>query len=290
VTELRQDFRERVGEVEAFIHLVAGIENSVQNGIPLVGRRSGKPAVVEPLQQKLLYAGVYLHLYNLVEATVSRCIAAVESAASVAGKWRAGDLSGELRSEWVKSVARTHETLNTENRLQAAIEMCEHVIAMLPVDVRIVQGGGGNWDDDEIYRFARRLGVHIILKKATYSSIKRPFRDDKGPIGTIKSLRNKLAHGEMSFSECGEGLSADRLEELKELTVSYLWEVIECFEGFIERHDCSLRSDLLQVVDDTSSDCPPQLDRYCIPYVFTQVPVDDPTTGRYESIITGEGL
>jgi hypothetical protein len=235
VIDLRADFTERVTEVEAFIDLVAAIERSVQNGIPLLSSPTGGATVVKPLQQRLLYAGVYLHLYNLIEATVSRCIAAVEEAASAAHQWRPGDLSTELRAEWVRSVARTHEILSTDLRLEAAIKLCDHLVDMLPVKMKIAQGGGGNWDDEEIFRFANRLGISLKLKSA--SAVKRPFREDKGALQLIKFLRNKLAHGEMSFAECGDGLSAAQLVDLKERTVNYLSEVIDCFEGFISRYE-----------------------------------------------------
>jgi hypothetical protein len=234
VIDLRADFRERVEEVEAYLELVSGIEQSVQHGIPLLRVPTGSTTVVRPLQQKLLYAGVYLHLYNLVEATVSRCIAAVEEAASM-GNRQAGDLSLELRSEWVRSVARTHEFLNNENKLKSALKLCDHLVAMLPVKMTIDQGVGGNWDDEEIYRFAERLGVQLRL--TTQADVKRPFRDGRGAMQVIKYLRNKLAHGEISFAECGDGLSAGQLEDLKKRTVAYLEEVIGCFEGFITRHE-----------------------------------------------------
>ena len=236
--DLRMDFQERVDEVDAFIQLVASIERSVREGTPVIHSATGQRAVVSPLQQRLLYAGVYLHLYNLVEATVSRCIAAVEAAASGAPEnSMVGDLSLELRKEWVRSVARTHEDLNTENRLKAALELCRHLVEMLPVKMKIAPGGGGNWDDEEIHVIAKRLGVALQLREETQRRIKRPHRDGRGALQLIKYLRNQLAHGAMSFSDCGDGHTAEQLEELKQCTVDYLSEVITSFEGFINRHE-----------------------------------------------------
>ncbi len=233
--DLRADFQERVAEVNAFIKLISAIEHSVQNGTPLLRSPAGDDVLVEPIQQKLLYAGVYLHLYNLVEATVSRCIAAVEEATSEALQWRASDLSAELRKEWVRSLIKPHEIHSAENRLTLAISLCEHLVHMLPINMKITQGGGGNWDDEAIFRFASRLGIRLELKSA--SEVKRPLRDDMGALQLIRHLRNKLAHGQISFAECGDGLSSAELIELKEKTVAYLSEVIDCFDGFISRHE-----------------------------------------------------
>ncbi len=235
--DLHADFQERVAEVEAYVSLVATIESSVQEGVPLIRTRTGATTVVDPLQQRILYAGVYLHLYNLVEATISRCIEAVEDAASAGKTWRPGDLSAELRKEWVRSVARTNEPLNTDHRLTAAIQLCDHLVAMLPAEIKIDKTGGGNWDDQTIEGFAKRLGVTIQLNQTTRAAIKRKYRDDKGALAAVKSLRNKLAHGEMSFGECGEGRTAVELTELKSWTVTYLAEMINCFESYIQRRE-----------------------------------------------------
>ena len=37
--------------------------------------------------------------------------------------------------------------------------MCDHLIARLPLSqLEIDTGGGGNWDDEEIYRISQRVG------------------------------------------------------------------------------------------------------------------------------------
>jgi hypothetical protein len=63
------------------------------------------------------------------------------------------------------------------------------------------------------------------------------MRDGMGALQVIKHLRNKLAHGQMSFADCGEGLLVSDLVLLKDRTVNFLSEVIGCFEGFINRHE-----------------------------------------------------
>lgn len=232
--DLRSDFEERLKEVEAFIRLVSIVEHATRTGMPLVQGRTGDGASIDPLQQRLLYGSVYLHLYSLVESTISRCVAAVEEAASqeILQPW---DLSIKLREEWVRSMARTHESLKEKNRLQSAIALCDHLIRMLPPKVAIDHEGGGNWDDELIHQVAKRLGVEFSIPAEIQAGVKRRYRDDLGALKTIKKLRNKLAHGEMTFSECGDGLTVDDLEKLTRTTVAYLREVIRCFVDFITR-------------------------------------------------------
>ena len=236
--DLRADFQEHVEEVEAFLEFVVAIDHAIKGGVPLIqGGTSGKPAVVAPLQQRLLYANVYLHLYNLVEATVSRCMAAIEEVTATSPGLKAGDLSPKLQDEWVRHVAKTHEPLNSENRHAAAIQLLQHLVAQQPVVVKIAKGGGGNWDDEQIHQLAGRLGVTLRLTKGTQSVIKRKIKQDRGALQLIRHYRNQLAHGLMSFSDCGEGLTVTELKELKEWTVRYLEEVISSFEEFIQRYE-----------------------------------------------------
>ena len=179
---------------------------------------------------------MYLHLYNLVEATVTWCVDAV-CAAAKDGRWRPGDLSSELRREWVRHTARTHIDLNSENRLDAAFAMCERLVLALPVLAISIEKGGGNWDENEIRTIARRLGFDLKISENAYSGIKRKIRDDKGSLALVRDLRNRLAHGSLSFAECGAGVTAPDLRDLKDRTVLYLREVVGAFTSFIEMYE-----------------------------------------------------
>jgi hypothetical protein len=146
-------------------------------------------------------------------------------------------LSEELRREWVRHVARTHVDLNHENRLECAVKMCDDLIHALPVLAWTVEKGrGGNWDEDEIKTIARRLGFDLQISKEVYTGIKRPIRDDKGSLALVRDLRNRLAHGSLSFSECGAGVTVPDLRNLKELTAKYLREVVAAFGAHIDAH------------------------------------------------------
>ena len=84
-------------------------------------------------------------------------------------------------------MARTHVDLSYENRLTSALSLCEHLVAALPVtEFALEKGGGGNWDDGAIEEIAERLGFTLNVDRAVYSGIKRPFRDDLGPLGLVR--------------------------------------------------------------------------------------------------------
>jgi hypothetical protein len=230
--ELGVAFRERHGEIEAYLAFLENIEREAQSGPPRIGA-----APITAQQQRILYSGVFLQLYNLVEATVVRCLDGVTDAALKQGAWAPGDLTVELRREWVRVMARTHIDMNYENRLQSALSLCDHVVQALPVQGFVVEkGGGGSWDDEAIEHIVRRLGFALQVRPEVYSAVKRKFRDDLGCLQLVKKFRNQLAHGSISFEQCGENVTVGELRDMTNRTVSYLSDVVAAFHSYIDGH------------------------------------------------------
>lgn len=225
-------FQERLAEVETYLAFLSTMEAQAQQGPP---RIEGAEHPISTQQQRILYSSVYLQLYNLIEATMSSCIEAVAEAAKSNGRWKPSDLSDSLRREWVRVTARTHVELTPEHRLESALLLCDHLVASLPISAFDIQkGGGGNWDDSEIEAFSKRLGFQLNVSQPVFNAIKQPFRDDLGPLALVKQLRNRLAHGSISFAQCAEDVTVGRLVELKDRTVNYLKEVVDCFTRYVE--------------------------------------------------------
>ncbi|WP_341721946.1 MAE_28990/MAE_18760 family HEPN-like nuclease [Streptomyces albidoflavus] len=233
-------FEERFGEVDSYIDFLEKVEEATQSGIPRIAS-SGYGITAK--QQRILYSSVYLQLYNLVEATMARCVSELTEATSAAGRWQPHQLNDQLLQEWVRATARTHADMSAPSRLKHALEMSAHIVQQLPVkpfDIDV--GGGGNWDDEVIYRMAERLGCPLSLTGTTQANVKRKRRDGLGPLQLVKNRRNGLAHGSISFVDCADGVVARELRETSQCVEAYLREVIECFKNYIESYDF-LRSD-----------------------------------------------
>ena len=213
-----QTFEDRLREIELYLDLLDTLETQVQQGPPKLGTTT---ITVE--QQRILYSSVYLQLYNLVELTVTRCLDAVSSALEEKQQWLPGDLSDKLRREWVRSIARTHTELNFENRLNSALDLCEFLVQSRHVSAfKIEKGAGGSWDDLTIQNISARIGLSLNISTSVNSDIKRPFRNDQGALMFIKTLRNGLAHGTVSFVESGENVTVADLRDLENRTAAYL--------------------------------------------------------------------
>ena len=234
MSELSERFEERLGEIRSYLQLLQGIEALVQSGIPKLGS-DPESIVITPTQQRILYSGVYLQLYNLVESTITRCLGAVSKAATSEGRWSPGDLTAELRREWIRHVAKTHVEMAAEKRLQEAIALCDHLVAALPADPFDIQrGGGGNWDDCAIHKIAQRIGCPLKISRRASRGVKHVIRNDKGAMALVVSLRNSLAHGNLSFVECSQDDSVAKLTDLTDRVEAYLREVVAAFSSYIE--------------------------------------------------------
>ena len=235
MSDLTTAFQERKAEVEAYLEFLSDMEEQTKKGPPRF-EGAQRPITVE--QQRILYSTVYLQLYNLVEATISLCIHEVTEATRSNAQWTPSDLNDDLRREWVRAVARTHEALSPDNRLNHALQLCNHLASALPVDrFDMDKGGGGNWDDSAIERMTKRLGFELHVAKKTYAAIKKPIRDDMGPLALVKNLRNRLAHGSISFVECSENETFSGIKSLANNTLRYLEAVVGCFEKYLEGYE-----------------------------------------------------
>ncbi|WP_204102127.1 MULTISPECIES: MAE_28990/MAE_18760 family HEPN-like nuclease [Spirulina sp. CCY15215] len=232
--DFSQAFEDRLQEIETYLDLLEALEKQVRDGVPTFGSEGEKITVK---QQRILYSSVYLQLYNLVESTVNQCLNAV-SHSVINRSTYPSHLSDSVRREWVRFMARTHTELNHENRLECALELCNYLVQTIPISsFKIEKGAGGGWTDEGIEKMNKRLGFSFNISSDTLQAIKRKFRDDKRPLELIKQFRNKLAHGELSFAECGEGVTVSDLRDLTQRTSLYLREVVVCFKSSIDAHE-----------------------------------------------------
>lgn len=232
---VRSVFNERINEIESYYELVNKIELAISYGGAILHIDSHS-YTIKPEQQKIMYSSIYLHLYNLIEATISTLIDAVGRHATVGINGNLNLLTERMRKLYVTSVTSPYELLTNEKRLEKAILLFEQVLNIQPIDIKIPPGGGGNWDVVEIEKLSKNIGIDIPLPPDLRQKVKTPFRDDKAPIRLIKDIRNKLAHGSLSFAECGNNHVASDFRLLIDIVKDYLAHIIDHYEAFINQH------------------------------------------------------
>jgi hypothetical protein len=227
---LKDTFSQRLQEIDDYLNLLSAIEKHVRDG-----KINNQGIVVTTAQLRILYSSVHLQLYNLVEATISKMLEIICETISQ-DEYLPKDLSLALRKEWIRHLIRTQTDMNPQNRLEGSLNMCEHIIKNLPIKITEIKRNDGNWDDEKIYQLAERLGWPLQISEAANRAAKEPISDELGALALIVNRRNKLAHGDLSFGECGSDLTVAELMTLRENTVMYLQEVVSSFIGFIDSY------------------------------------------------------
>lgn len=233
-SELKILFEERSQEIRSHLKFLENLDEAKrEKGVP---KFLGTEKEINVTQNQILVSIVYLQLYNLVEAIMNTSLEYLERVV-IESKIPPSDLSEKLLEEWIRFIAKTREKdLGSEKRFEAALDLHKSSSQNLLVDFKIEKGGGGNWDDEEIEKFCRRIGCELNIEEGIKREIKRnrTGEDKSGYLRVVKQRRNQLAHGNLSFAECGKGvLSADVSSAVKAV-IDYLDEYIRCFSDFLD--------------------------------------------------------
>ncbi len=227
--EIRRGFRERSQEILQYLDTLRFVEN---HGADFVSRSGNSRLSLDTTTHHVLKASVFLHLYNLVESTVTGCLSRIAEEICETGVVYE-DLSEEWKKSWLQEKGQTAQPLNQEKRIETLLEISEHLIGRKTIDFDPSMRGGGNLDDSQIEKTVKRFGIELKIHPSLREAIKRHVVDDMGPLKLIRQRRNALAHGEASFGDCGRTVSVRDLRIWTAVVVRYLREVIRCFEEYL---------------------------------------------------------
>lgn len=122
--------------------------------------------------------------------------------------------------------------------MKYAVALVDLLVRAEPLrEFKLERGGGGNWNDNNIEGMLEKVGLQLRLSPTVRAAARRKFRDDLGPLALVVKLRNDLAHGSISFAECGENETVVGLREISASTAMYLRTVVRAVEQFIDRHE-----------------------------------------------------
>lgn len=245
---VRDTFNDRLNEIEIYFDFINHIEQAMIEGGACFKAGKGEYKL-SPEQQKIMYSSIYLHLYNLVESTMAQLIDAVERHTTDKTGKDMKKLTDKMRNLFIKHKTEPHLHLNFQNRLDREIGLLNIAIGLDEFSMKIPPGGGGNWDASDICEFSQSLGININIPKALESKLKRHIIDNMGSIRAVKVLRNQLAHGNISFAECGERLRAKDFRTLIDVVRDYLSVVINAYDEFIKNEEFKIK-DALAVTGD----------------------------------------
>lgn len=213
----KTEYQKRLKEVETYLDTIKLLDKGTCTieCIDISGNKHIQQ--IDSELAKILKANGFLILYNLIEATVRHSIAAILSSIAEDGlSYR--KLSSKLRNIWIgqeiKGVTERGILKNKVAELSETI-LNNNLLAFEKECINI----SGNIDAHKIREIAKKFG---------YAE-----SSDGRCLHTIKEKRNKLAHGEYTFSDVGKEYTSKDLITFKDETVTFIEDVLNKVETYI---------------------------------------------------------
>lgn len=189
-------------------HIVTD-DNSSSNTVPISNET-----------KKILKANVYLLLYNLVESTVRNTLQSIYNhlQAKCVGFH---EVREELQLEVLKNLKRYVNKNDVTSFSRQVTDISKDIVY---ITFNANDRFNGNVDAKFVREKVERMGFNVVADV---------FARDGVDLLSIKSQRNSLAHGELSFCDCGKDLIASDLESMFERTRKYLEALIQCSENYL---------------------------------------------------------
>ena len=176
--------------------------------------------------QQCMKASCIILLYNIIESTIIHCLQSLYDAVHD-DRLKYKDLTDDIKYMWVKS--QYPYNIQSKQMRDKTKEIMDGIeINLIKFDTNTYNDISGNLDMRKIKELAKSLGIDMELYKM----------QDKDIIAndflSIKNKRNKLAHGEDSFSSIGSVLTFSDLRRYKDNVYVFLGMVIDKFDDFIK--------------------------------------------------------
>lgn len=180
---------------------------------------------------RVIKSGLIIHLYNIVEALMSKAMEEVASAVQAAPpeQWSVNTLR-----EWLRYSASMDLNGNEESRLDMVHGAARKLLQVDPIDNLQFKKPSGTWSDKVIHTFSTRLNVGFTLNRVLAEIVKKDERyGDMTPLEFLANRRNDIAHGSRTFELGAQDLTLGDILKLAEATVTYMEHAVTAFESFV---------------------------------------------------------
>ncbi len=178
-----------------------------------------------------LKSGLLIHLYNIVEAVTTRTLQEVGRAVVTD---RPGLWTEKVLKEWVRAAVWSGEDRFGESALDHFTTISGVLVAGGSPDKFAVKGEPGSWDDNAIKKVAKRLGCSLNLSESIrHAAFEKVYRNETTALQYLKSRRNAIAHGAITFEEGAEGRTLNEIEQLANRVLPFLKAVTESYQKYL---------------------------------------------------------
>lgn len=214
---LEKKFELRKSDIEEIFQLLSFVVDiESHKNAPIVDTTTGHTLVVSQEMQCAFKAEFLLILYNIVESTTCDCLNSIYDAILDDGLAYA-DVITEIKQLW-RNYLKKKKHPNAESD-DTTLNPMKVNFEELAISI------SGSMDYRKIVSVFKKHGC--------------PVDDSKGELYghsflVVKSKRNFLAHGNISFSECGSGYVLSDMKRFKDDILTYLEDVVCITNKFVE--------------------------------------------------------
>lgn len=221
MTTVIAEFETRVKEVDLYFKFLNELINDNAQ-LYFSTRTRNKKRNVDPELLKVLKANGFLLLYNLIEASAKKSIEKIFEKVS-AENLQYKDFRDEVKVRWIDHNYKNFQQKGSKEIFRAIEKIASDTIT-ITFDARKVISG--NVDARKIREFAAAYG----FSDRTHYQAKNGNR-----LLFVKTNRNDLAHGVVSFAECGRQHTFEDLDKTRKEVVVYMRGILKNVDEYITK-------------------------------------------------------
>ena len=223
---VREVFNDRKNEIDLYYQLIDFLDNIEKED----GEKSINNILFNKDIEKIVRANALLMLYNLVESTL---VNGIEEVYSV---FKQDEITySQVRSE-IKEIWFNYRFSNAYDKKahfdtykKTAEKIITSIMLNKPLELdRKATGISGNLDADSIREVCKKHGIQFISPEECHGGKK---------LGKVKEQRNQLAHGTLSFVECGRDFTFTDLHDIKIEVENFLSGFIDAIESYYDNKE-----------------------------------------------------
>ncbi len=223
MTTVINDFEKRASEIKLYFKLLEKVVEE-EACLYLSEKKTHKYIQFDSELQKVMKANMFLLLYNLAESSIKQSLAEVYDTISAENvSYR--DVKDEIQKIWIDTEYKNFNQMGTDRIYEVLNSILEDVIE---IEFDASKKISGNIDARKIREFAQQIGFSPRVHHSLNDGVK---------LHQVKTQRNKLAHGDLSFAECGRNYTIPDLRVIYNQVVKYLRRILLNIEAFL--HDKS---------------------------------------------------
>lgn len=213
------DFEKRVTEIELFFKHLENLElDGALLYFPNRKRRKKQPHDNELI--KVFKANVFLLLYNLAESSIKQALTEVYDTIS-SNHLSYQNVSDEIKKIWIAQKHNNFRNKGTENIFITINQLANDIIDIKFEPTKVISG---NIDGQKIREFCASHGFSDKTHKNANNGNK---------LHQVKIQRNNLAHGNISFAECGRNYGIGQLRDIKKEVILYLRNILRNISKYL---------------------------------------------------------